>query len=826
MKNTQFRTPDEEALIQTAQDFLTNEKYDELLTWVDALLETGEHDLFYRIRAMGRVYKADRLWDFQEDLLLALDDADRAISIEYSEVNLRLKDWVFESASSYESTRNPDFEYSIDHIQDEINWRYRGNTETLYPNWRCLLSCGKENMRARIDVLSQLIELTHKPEYYEKRAKTYSSGIEALSDIKTCIDLEPTHQRYMIKADIETASGRFVEAMASIDLAYANGATQVECLSKQYSIYKQSNKPTDALAVLDQLINLDKNPEKHLNEKFLLLYDQSAYKEALITLDNTIALFPPKSVNGTEVFYGGVKSSYSRKLDVLLRLEDYQAYAMFIKSLMGKDLQLALIYYLSILIEKKQYQILLDHFQSEQDNSHVVKWFVICALIGLDETVKASDLILKVNFSEVYDASESSYNIWNRDRMLELHQLQKDDNIRMLIESLHLDRMSFLLLFELVGSISMGDFHMFPLEDNEKQTVKWYTDYELSNLPDVRRMASELKIQRSRLDGSDRLSAELRAKQRLVVNIWHHLEKFPTGAEALLVGIERELTRIIDIQSARKIDDAKIEERNRILSSLSHSIKNTLRSIIDPLIVLKREIPQKERLLSDAIKGAGLIREMVTAIDTSTDAKLEDTLWDIEHPNEESMSLKEMICRSLNTSLGNMFDSRNYAPQHEKYFPRRLTKGEYADICSEWEVAVSAELIQPVLDFAALYMVNITLDLSPAAKYVVGNQKGSAIKLLILFQEIIFNAVKYTSDREIGNRSIMIALGQTHDRLIFKVENSYDPGRLPKTTGIGGILIDNFARVLATQAEVSRTDSVYCVRLEFDNLWRKHDQEN
>lgn len=55
-KNHQDNQPNEETSIQTAKEFLAKKQYDELLTWVNDLLENGEKDWLYRIRAIATVY--------------------------------------------------------------------------------------------------------------------------------------------------------------------------------------------------------------------------------------------------------------------------------------------------------------------------------------------------------------------------------------------------------------------------------------------------------------------------------------------------------------------------------------------------------------------------------------------------------------------------------------------------------------------------------------------------------------------------------------------------------------------------------------------------
>ena len=186
--------------------------------------------------------------------------------------------------------------------------------------------------------------------------------------------------------------------------------------------------------------------------------------------------------------------------------------------------------------------------------------------------------------------------------------------------------------------------------------------------------------------------------------------------------------------------NAKLDERNRILANLSHSIKNMLKSVIDPLINLREEIPQKAVIIDNAIKGANLIREIVNAINLSFQTTLDDLKWDVEDPGMESMSLQDMVVDSLRYSISNMFDSRYFPAFSENYFPRSLDKAGYDKIKQEWN-DVSAADVSQLKSFLDKHMFHLDLNLDESGRYHVGNEKSSAIKLLILFQEIFFNAV-------------------------------------------------------------------------------------
>jgi len=856
-KNHQDNQPNEETSIQTAKEFLAKKQYDELLTWVNDLLENGEKDWLYRIRAIATVYGSYKYPGDESEFLTAFDDIEKALELSYSESNLRIKHWILGSAIDYYHNSGlflPLFEYTVDHTQDRLLVRDSSLDGKDYISklpYGVYITDHKENYRARLHVLNELIQLTGKPEYYEQRAvdhKKQNDLLLALEDISKSIELEPTAQRYMLKAEIEIASNLLENALLSSDQAYDHGASQEECLDRKLSIYKRLSRYSDALTVLDQLLTLDVLSEKNLNDKFLLLYDLKRYPEALIVLDDMIALSPPQSVNPDDFLAPQISNSYARKLDVMLRMEDYDAYSSLIKSFLAQKLDLSLIYYLSSLIKKHQYNVILNHFQNEQNNYPVIKWFLICAYIGLDDKVNASHLIRQINCEEVFIATSGYYNIWNRNQLLEVDQLHRDDSIASLFESLNLKKMSFLLFLELIlaltnnhlkiksqyvdqggaanddapaeidhAIVALGDTDFVDSRDSLGEYS--YDESAFRNLPDINSIISEMKSEPSYIDGTDKFTPELHAKQKLLKGLGQW-EKFPTCVEEMLWGIERELTKILDIQSIHKINEAKEEERNRILANLSHSIKNMLKAVIDPLMNLRDEIPQKAVIIDNAIKGANLIREIVNAINLSFKTTLEELKWDVLNQGKESMTLQDMVLDSLRYSVSNMFDSRYFPAYSEKYFPRSLSKDQYDKIRSMWN-EVSALGVSEIKNFLEQHMFRLELDLNESRDYHVGNEKSSAIKLLILFQEIIFNAVKYASYVPFPERRVEITLASHGNKLELKVINSFDSKVQAKTTGVGKVVIENFARVLGCEPLVKTEDEAYSISLEFKNLWRK-----
>ncbi|GAB1468243.1 hypothetical protein MASR2M64_09540 [Candidatus Cloacimonadota bacterium] len=318
---------------------------------------------------------------------------------------------------------------------------------------------------------------------------------------------------------------------------------------------------------------------------------------------------------------------------------------------------------------------------------------------------------------------------------------------------------------------------------------------------------------------------ELDIRLKLVKKLFHQITKFPSDFMHFMIELQFGMYTSIKNIFKKLIQEAEVNERNRILSNLSHSIKNILRSVIDPLINLKEEFPQKANVIDNAIKGANLIREIVNSINLSYKTSIEDISWDIAHSDSEGMALQEMLLNSLKYSLGNMFDFRYFPQYAENYYPRSIGKEDFEKIQADWNNASAAHEFEPLIAFCEKYLGNLSIDISQAGQYMLGNEKSSAIKLMILFQEIIFNAVKYASFVPRAERFIEICLDNTETDITLQVSNSYRPEVQAKTTGVGKLVIENFSKVLGSTPEIKTTDTTYSIKIRFNNLWRNNGKD-
>jgi tetratricopeptide (TPR) repeat protein len=278
----------------------------------------------------------------------------------------------------------------------------------------------------------------------------------------------------------------------------------------------------------------------------------------------------------------------------------------------------------------------------------------------------------------------------------------------------------------------------------------------------------------------------------------------------------------VKIKKQQEEDQARLDERNKVIADLSHSIKNLISTIIDPLENMKKEKFVQPATIQNALRGANLVREIVNAMNLSFKGSLDDFYFDATHnTGRDSMNLETITMGSLKYSVGNMFDGKFFSNFVHKYFP---TREVFNEAKTSWENISQTSHKQDLISFLEKYFFHIEVSTGDGDQYTIGNEKGSAIKLLILFQELIFNAVKYSAFVEKELRFLNIDLTINPDRIAIRVANRFRESLATKTSGIGHIIIDNFAKLLKAQPVVSQKDGVYSVYIEFSNIWEKKNE--
>ena len=268
-------------------------------------------------------------------------------------------------------------------------------------------------------------------------------------------------------------------------------------------------------------------------------------------------------------------------------------------------------------------------------------------------------------------------------------------------------------------------------------------------------------------------------------------------------------------QLAEEKYQARIDERNLVISELSHHIKNLNATVREPLENLRNQPGVPENILEDALRGTNLIRNIVNAMNLSIGGAKEDFIFDATHLDDEAAPLESIIWSALFSAIPNMFDGKHFSKFLRNYFPTREAFREAQFAWSEASTSVDHE---KKVECLRQYFFDLSVEISGSPELLFGDTKGSATKMLILCQEMMMNAVKYASTIERGKRDVRISVSQNMETVSIMVENGCNTETRLKTAGLGHTVIKNFAKIMGCEPQIQKTTDRYVLSLEFDNF--------
>ncbi|MDM8521959.1 hypothetical protein QUF80_01170 [Desulfococcaceae bacterium HSG8] len=381
-------------------------------------------------------------------------------------------------------------------------------------------------------------------------------------------------------------------------------------------------------------------------------------------------------------------------------------------------------------------------------------------------------------------------------------------------------------------------------EDNIPVDIKEFIFRIFSNYPDFKDSLSEvlerdgekLFLIRSKLsilaDIFCQFNKEISKKEK-TEELFYQQAEFAFSYFVIDKYLQQKHIELIEKKEENKAQ-IRLDERNKVIQDFSHHIKNLISTIIDPLENLKLENDIKPRVIENALKGANLIREVVNTMSLSFKGTIDDFYYDAKYnTRKNSLDLRAILIESLKYSAGNMFDGKYFNNSMIEYFP---TKEIYLEAKAEW-TKVSQLGYSDIQSFLQKYFFETDITFGNAGNFVIGNEKGSAIKLLIMFQEIILNAFKNGAFVDKKERFLGIRFAENRDQIFIKIENSCEtrtitvmPAELGKieikvvTKGIGHVIINNFASLLNTKPIIKVEEGSYSVEIRFADFWKEQNK--
>ena len=189
--------------------------------------------------------------------------------------------------------------------------------------------------------------------------------------------------------------------------------------------------------------------------------------------------------------------------------------------------------------------------------------------------------------------------------------------------------------------------------------------------------------------------------------------------------------------SELEIANAKIAELERLIANLAHSIKGLMGNSMSSLECFSEKFPKfnDNVHILQAFRKSDLVCRTVNAIFYSGRGGVDDFIYDATHIDSKSQSLHSIIYDSIFISLENVFDGWNFGKIQQRFIEDRET---FTPMKIEFD-KLEPNNFNQLLAFCEKYFFYCNFDIEALEKFTISNSRESATKLLILFQEIIFN---------------------------------------------------------------------------------------
>ena len=264
-----------------------------------------------------------------------------------------------------------------------------------------------------------------------------------------------------------------------------------------------------------------------------------------------------------------------------------------------------------------------------------------------------------------------------------------------------------------------------------------------------------------------------------------------------------------EAEQASKEAEIRASERQAVLYEMSHHIKNLVVSVIDPLENMAGTVPDNSKhVLADAINGANMIRQIVFFITNSYRSTVEDFIYDLSNPEDNPQTMESLFESTLRASVANMFDKQTHGKYMRAFFP---SKDFFTKAKNDW---YATRDLSGVIRFMNDHM-NIRTDiaLDPFRSIRIGDAKGSATNLAILFNELIMNMMKALAFVEKDRREFHVNLERDGEMILFRfVNTSRSAGTM--SHGYGKTIVTNITKGLGGILSSQTSGNQYSVEMK------------
>lgn len=271
-------------------------------------------------------------------------------------------------------------------------------------------------------------------------------------------------------------------------------------------------------------------------------------------------------------------------------------------------------------------------------------------------------------------------------------------------------------------------------------------------------------------------------------------------------------------------EEARRKAREQVLIDMSQEIKNRTVSAINSVRYSENKDGRNQILINKVLRGGDLIRRTVDNLSRSYEGRKGDFALDAAIARETGVgnSLLRILELSIENAINNMFDGKYFADFCHAYFQDRTA---FFRAKAAWEQVQHTQDVDDLIKYAADYMLLVQLkDKKSLEDLRLSDTYGSALRLTILIQEIILNAVKYAAFVSRSKRFLKIGLICEKDRICIEICNSFVKGRSARTTKVGQEVIKNICSTLEIVVEKTIVNNDHEIRIYMPNVFAKENQ--
>lgn len=256
-------------------------------------------------------------------------------------------------------------------------------------------------------------------------------------------------------------------------------------------------------------------------------------------------------------------------------------------------------------------------------------------------------------------------------------------------------------------------------------------------------------------------------------------------------------------------DDAN--ELRHDLYVVTHDVRNLLASVrysMEHAMTAKTE-EHRNMYISRSIQGVETALQIAGRTLYSNNGDIDMLRRAINHSGPGAITLDGIIHNSLQAVASHAYDLKffrqlacNYWSDDQELFIK--ARQEFGESTTD----------QKLLEHIQKYLFDISIE-GDGLGLKIGDNESVASRLAVLFNELLLNAVKYTSTLERGKRFVRVNISYSHGSLAVKIQNSAEEGQRICSNRLGLGSAERLVKALNGEFDSAFENKIYTSSIKF-----------